>query len=154
MPFVEEHDLVVGERAAEADRLSVKRAMRAICSHVCPTVAEPSMPSTARSVSWAAKPAIIPAWVDPVTEHVTTVSKTTSSSRSCSATSSAQRAKPSPPSGWSDAPAGMAYGFPSAASTEASASSQLLRIPMSKPAGSSRTSAPMIRESRMLPTLS
>ena len=28
------------------------------------------------------------------------------------------------------------------------------RIPMSKPAGSSRTSAPMIRESRMFPTLS
>ena len=32
----------------------------------------------------------------------------TLSSRSCSATSPAQRAKPSPPSGWSDAPAGMA----------------------------------------------
>ena len=42
----------------------------------------------------------------------------------------------------------------SISSTDCSASSQLRRIPMSKPAGSSRTSAPMIRESRMLPTVS
>ena len=39
-----------------------------------------------------------------------------------------------------------------AASTDASASSQLVRKPMSKPASERRTSAPMIRDSRMLPT--
>ena len=50
------------------------------------------------------------------------------------ATSSAQRAKPRPPSGWSDAPAGIGYGLPPAASTESSASSQLGRNAMSKPA--------------------
>ena len=83
--------------------------------------------------SWSAKPAIIPACVEPVTEQTTIVSKKTPSSRSCSATSPAQRAKPSPPSGWSDAPAGIGYGLPPASSTEASASSQLGRMPMSKP---------------------
>ena len=112
------------------------------------------MPSTRRGRSWPAKPAIIPACVEPVTEQTTIVSKNTPSSRSCSATSPAQPAKPRPPSGWSDAPAGIAYGLPPRASTSASACSQLGRKPMSKPAGSSRTSAPMIRESRMLPTLS
>ena len=81
-----------------------------------------------------AKPAIIPACVEPVTEQTTIVSKKTPSSRSCSATSSAQRAKPSPPSGWSDAPAGIAYGLPPRSSTSASACSQLGRKPMSKPA--------------------
>ena len=43
------------------------------------------------------------------------VSKKTPSSRSCSATSIAQPAKPWPPSGWSEAPAGIAYGLPPAA---------------------------------------
>ena len=66
------------------------------------------MPSTRRSRSWAAKPAIIPAWVQPVTEQTMTVSKNTPSSRSCASTSIAQLAKPSPPSRWSDAPAGIA----------------------------------------------
>ena len=70
--------------------------------------AEPSMPTMRRSRSWAAKPAIMPACVLPVTEQTTIVSKNTPSSRSCSATSVAQLAKPSPPSSWSDAPAGMA----------------------------------------------
>ena len=128
--------------------------MRAIWSQVFSTVAEPSIPRTARSSSWSANPATIPAWVEPVTEQTTIVSKKTPSSRSCSATSPAQRAKPSPPSGWSDAPAGIAYGLPPPSSTEASASSQLGRMPMSNPAGSSRTSAPMMRERRMFPTLS
>ncbi len=76
------------------------------------------------------------------------------SSRSCSATSRAQLAKPKPPSGWSDAPAGIAYGLPPASSTEASARCQLSRMPMSNPAGSMRMSPPMIRVSWMLPTLS
>ena len=49
---------------------------------------------------------------------------------------------------------GIAYGLPPASSTDVSASSQLFRIPMSKPDGSSRTSAPRIRERRMFPTLS
>ena len=40
------------------------------------------------------------------------VSKKTPSSRSCSATSNAQPANPWPPSGWSEAPAGIAYGLP------------------------------------------
>ena len=56
------------------------------------------MPITRRARSWAAKPAIIPACVEPVTEHTITVSKKTPSAASCSATSCAQRAKPSPPS--------------------------------------------------------
>ena len=80
------------------------------------------------------------------------MSKKTPSSRSWSATSSAQRAKPRPPSGWSEAPAGIGYGLPPRSPTASSASSQLGRKPMSKPASDSRTSAPMIRESRMLPT--
>ena len=66
------------------------------------------MPITRRSRSWAAKPAIIPAWVEPVTEQTITVSKNMPSCASCSATSCAQRAKPRPPSGWSEAPAGIA----------------------------------------------
>ena len=47
------------------------------------------------------------------------VSKKTPSSRSCAATSYAQLAKPSPPSGWSEAPAGIAYGLPPPASISA-----------------------------------
>lgn len=57
--------------------------------------------------SSAAKPAIMPAWVEPVTAHTMIVSKKTPSCFSCSATSNAQLAKPSPPSGCSEAPAGM-----------------------------------------------
>ena len=52
------------------------------------------MPSTVRSRSWPAKPAIMPACVEPVTEHTTTVSKKTPSSRSWSATSPAQPREP------------------------------------------------------------
>ena len=78
---------------------AVRRAIRATCARVASTVAEPSMPSTVRGRSCAANPAIIPACVEPVTEQVTTVSKKTPSSRSWSATSCAQRANPSPPSG-------------------------------------------------------
>src|SRR6476660_2791754 len=48
----------------------------------------------------------------------------------------------------------MPYGVPPASCTSRSASSQELRTPMSKPDGSSRTSAPMMRDRRMLPTLS
>ena len=46
----------------------------------------------------------------------------------------------------------MAYGVPPRRSTSSSACRQESRKPMSKPAGSSRTSAPMTRLSRMLPT--
>ena len=56
------------------------------------------MPMTRRGRSCPAKPAIIPAWVEPVTEQTTIVSKKTPSSASCWATSSAQCAKPRPPS--------------------------------------------------------
>ena len=112
------------------------------------------MPSTRRSRSWPANPAIIPACVEPVTEQTTIVSKKTPSSASWRSTSAAQPAKPSPPSRWSDAPAGIAYGLPPAASTSASACFQLSRKPMPNPLGSSRTSAPMIRLSSMLPTRS
>ena len=84
------------------------RAIRATWSSVSAGFAEPSIPITRRSRSWAAKPATIPACVEPVTEHTITVSKKTPSSASCSATSCAQRAKPRPPSSWSEAPAGIA----------------------------------------------
>src|SRR5215217_6548389 len=67
----------------------------------------------------------MPAWVDPVTEHTTMVSKKTPSSRSCCSTSYAQFANPSPPSRWSEAPAGIAYGVPPPASTSARACFQL-----------------------------
>ena len=118
---------------------AVRRAMRATWSRVSSGVAEPSTPTTRRgrppASSRTAKPAIIPACVEPVTEHTTIVSKNTPSSRSCSATSIAQPAKPWPPSGWSEAPAGIAYGLPPAARTSASACSQLALNPMPKPAG-------------------
>ena len=68
------------------------------------------------------------------------------------ATSRAQSAKPSPPNGWSDAPAGIGYGRPPAATTESIARCQLSRTPMSKPASSRRTSPPMMRVSWMFPT--
>ena len=51
------------------------------CSSVSAGFAEPSIPITRRSRSWAAKPATIPACVEPVTEHTITVSKKTPSSR-------------------------------------------------------------------------
>jgi hypothetical protein len=92
--------------------------------------------------------------VDPVTEQTITVSKKTPSSASCAATSCAQLAKPRPPSGWSEAPAGMAYGVPPRSSISASAASQLSLKPMPNPALTSRTSAPASRLIRMLPTLS
>ena len=69
------------------------------------------MPMTLRRTpvrsSSAANPAIIPAWVEQVTVHTTMVSKCTPSASSCSATSNAQFAKPTPPSGCSEAPAGI-----------------------------------------------
>jgi hypothetical protein len=58
----------------------------------------------------------MPACVEPVTEQTTTVSKKTPSSASWAATSCAQFANPRPPSGWSLAPAGIAYGVPPRAS--------------------------------------
>ena len=66
------------------------------------------MPTTSWARSEWAKPAIMPAWVEPVTEHTTTLSKRQPSSASWSSTSKAHEAKPWPPRGWSDAPAGMA----------------------------------------------
>ena len=111
------------------------------------------MPTTRRSPRpSSANPAIMPAWVEPVTVHTTTWSKNTPSSASWAATSRAQLAKPRPPSGWSEAPAGIGYGLPPAASTDSSAAFQLSRMPMSKPASSIRMSPPMMRVSWMLPT--
>ncbi len=133
---------------------AVDRAIRSTWSRVSSSFALASMPITRRGRSWPAKPAIMPAWVDPVTEQTTIVSKKTPSSRSCSATSSAQRANPSPPSRWSDAPAGIGYGVPPRSRTSSSARSHDSLKPIPKPALSSRTSAPMIRLSMMLPTRS
>src|SRR5215469_16024924 len=48
----------------------------------------------------------------------------------------------------------MGYGLPPAARTSSSACSQLFLMPIPKPSATSRTSAPMIRDSRMLPTRS
>ena len=45
------------------------------------------MPMTRRGRSWPANPAIMPAWVEPVTVQTTMVSKKTPSSRSCRSTS-------------------------------------------------------------------
>ena len=87
---------------------AVKRAIRATCAAVSAGLAEASIPITRRSRSRSAKPAIMPAWVEPVTEHTMIVSKKTPRSRSCASTSRAHEAKPRPPSGWSDAPAGIA----------------------------------------------
>lgn len=90
---------------------AVRRATRVTWSRVLWIVADASMPSTRRGLppaSWrAANPAIMPAWVEPVTVQTTMVSKNTSSSRSCAATSYAQFANPRPPSRCSLAPAGM-----------------------------------------------
>ena len=65
------------------------------------------MPSTRRGRSPAAKPAIMPACVLPVTVQTITWSKKTPSSASWRSTSRAKLAKPRPPSGWSEAPAGI-----------------------------------------------
>lgn len=139
-------------------RSAVWSAIRRTWSRVLLKVAEASIPITRRripvSCSTAAQPTIIPAWVEPVTVHTTTVSKCTPSARSCSASSNAQLAKPNPPSGCSDAPAGIGYGVPPAAVTSSSACFHESRMPMSKPCGSSRESAPIILDNWMLPTLS
>ncbi len=82
-----------------------------------------------------ANPAIMPACVEPVTVQTTIVSKNTPSSRSCSATSWAQLAKPRPPSRWSDAPAGIAYGVPPAASTSRDRLLPRLLEPDAEPGG-------------------
>ena len=79
------------------------------------------MPSTRRGRSCPANPAIIPACVDPVTVQTMMVSKKTPSSCSCCCTSYAQLAKPSPPSGCSEAPAGMRVRIAPGRSTSSSA---------------------------------
>ena len=116
------------------------------------------MPSTRRRTpvrsSSAANPPIMPAWVEPVTVQTMIVSNVMPSAFSCSASSNAQFAKPRPPSGCSEAPAGIGYGLPPDASTSASALRHESRTPMSKPASSRRESAPIMRDSRMLPTWS
>ena len=70
--------------------------------------------------------------------QTTIVSKCTPSAFSCSATSNAQFANPTPPSGCSLAPAGIGYGVPPASSTSRRASFHESRMPMSKPCGSRR----------------
>ena len=98
--------------------------------------------------------AIMPACVEPVTVHTMTVSKNTPSWRSCSATSRIQFANPRPPSGWSDAPAGIGYGVPPASITESRARCQLSQTPMSTPDYSMRVSPTIIRVNWMMPTIS
>ena len=82
---------------------AVRRAIRATCARVSTGVADPSMPMTRRgrppASSSTAKPAIIPACVEPVTEQTMIVSKKTPRSRSCCSSSNAQPANPCPPSG-------------------------------------------------------
>jgi hypothetical protein len=135
--------------------LAVADAILVTWARVFSMVADASMPMTRRpGRPSSANPAIMPACVEPVTVHTITWSKKMSCSASCCATSRAQLAKPRPPSGWSDAPAGIGYGFPPDSTTESIARCQLSRSPMSNPAGSSRTSAPMMRDSWMFPTLS
>jgi hypothetical protein len=64
---------------------AVWRAIRVTWSRVSAGLAEASMPMTRRgrppAAASAAKPATMPAWVLPVTEHTTIVSKNTPSSR-------------------------------------------------------------------------
>ena len=113
---VDDRDLVGPQRSVDADPLGGVVGDPGHLVTVWSSVLEASMPMTRRRRGPSrAKPAIIPAWVDPVTVHTTTWSKNTSSSASWAATSRAQLAKPSPPSGWSDAPAGIGYGLPPAA---------------------------------------
>ena len=156
MPLVEQDDLVVARaRAPSPIASAVRRAMRAICSHVCSTVAEPSIPSTARGRSWAAKPAIMPACVEPVTEQTTIVSKKTPSSPLLLR----HLVRPAREAEAAERMVGGARGdrvrLAPACLDRASASSQLgPEADVEAGIGSSRTSAPMIRESRMLPTLS
>ena len=101
-----------------------------------------------------AKPAIIPACVEPVTEQTTIVSKKTPSSASCAG----DLARPAREPVAAERVVGGAgrdrVRLAAALAHLASACSQLSRKPMSKPASERRTSAPMIRESRMLPTVS
>ena len=99
MPFVEQDDLGISERAPEPDRLGRATGDPRDLLPCLSTVAEPSIPRTVRVSLLAREPAIIPACVEPVTEQTTTVSKNSPSSASWAATSSAQRAKPWPPSG-------------------------------------------------------
>jgi hypothetical protein len=66
---------------------AVLRAIFSTCARVSASVAEASMPMTRRGRPCPANPAIIPAWVLPVTLHTITVSKKTPSSRSCRSTS-------------------------------------------------------------------
>jgi hypothetical protein len=148
--------VISSSRRARPSSISsaVARAIRSTWSRVSCSFALASIPITRRGRSCPANPAIIPACVDPVTAHTMIVSKKTPSSRSCCSTSTAQFANPSPPSRWSEAPAGIAYGVPPRASTSARASFQLSLKPIPNPAGSSRTSAPMIRLSMMFPTRS
>src|SRR3972149_4796231 len=104
-----EHSFEAGAEADRLDRLLVGDAVAASVPLVPkndlpapalpprrppPPPPAPPPPATLRGRSESAKPAIIPAWVDPVTEQTMMVSKNTPSARSCSWTSIAHRAKP------------------------------------------------------------
>jgi len=78
---------------------AVWRAIRVTCSRVFATVAEASMPRILRPRPSRAAPAIIPAWVEPVTLQTMTVSKKMPSAPSCSPSSTIQFANPRPPRG-------------------------------------------------------
>src|SRR3954466_3731189 len=108
-----EDDLVVAQLAADVDHLrrpagdardlgaGLGRRRRAVDADHPPRALLARPP---RAPAGRANPATIPACVLPVTEQTTTVSKKTPSSRSCASTSSAQPAKPRPPSSWADPP--------------------------------------------------
>ena len=116
--------------------------------------AEHAARAAAGASSSAAKPAIMPAWVEPVTVHTTMVSKKTSSCLLLLGDLVG-------PVGEAEAAEVVLGG---AGGDAVRLAARLLdvgdrlvpgeRMPMSKPEGSRRTSAPMIRDSRMLPTLS
>ena len=73
----DDRDLVVARRSVDADRSAVSARSRVTWSIVFSSVAEASMPITRRSSrSSSAKPAIIPACVEPVTVHTTTCRRT------------------------------------------------------------------------------
>jgi hypothetical protein len=66
---------------------AVLRAIFSTWARVSSSLADASMPTTRRGRSWPAKPAIMPAWVEPVTLQTMMVSKKIPSWSSCCCTS-------------------------------------------------------------------
>ena len=93
------------------------------------------MPSTRRGRSWPAKPAIIPACVEPVTEQTMTVSKKTPSSALLLGDLAGPAREAEPAERMVGGAGRDRVRLAAARLDSASASSQLVRKPMSKPAG-------------------